>query len=277
MSTLKSEPAGIVQSLDELFALAHEMESAAAEMYGQFALSMRSQGHGELADVFERIAAEEMSHVESVDKWSQRQSGHLPDPTRLVWAGPPPFDEEDAAEVAGSRMLTPYRILSIAVKNEERAFAFWSYVAAAAPREDVRLAAEAMATEELGHVAAFRRERRKAFHAARTKPGAASSAGDAADLEVHLAAMLAGTAFDADRARMDIVRKQTLSMADLARGLGTPVQLDTDAGPAALSEALAEAYLAAADRADDEDALARYQQLAERAVARLVAIRTLAK
>ena len=52
--------------------------------------------------------------------------------------------------------MTPYRVLTIAVRNEERAFAFWSYVAAHADGEEVRLAAETMAKEELEHVAAFR-------------------------------------------------------------------------------------------------------------------------
>ena len=68
---------------------------------------------------------------------------------------------------AHPRLLSAYRALSMAVRNEERAFAFWSYVAAHAGDADIRHAAETMAHEELGHVATLRRERRSAFHAER--------------------------------------------------------------------------------------------------------------
>ena len=49
-----------------------------------------------------------------------------PPPAR--WRVPTNFDEEEAR----SPRLTPYRALAIAVRNEERAFAFYSYVAAEA-------------------------------------------------------------------------------------------------------------------------------------------------
>ncbi|MBB4279229.1 hypothetical protein GGE12_007042 [Rhizobium mongolense] len=56
---------------------------------------------------------------------------------------------------------------SIAVRNEERAFEFWTYVASSAPTQEMRSAAERMAREVLGHVATLRRERRHAFHVLR--------------------------------------------------------------------------------------------------------------
>jgi hypothetical protein len=54
--------------------------------------------------------------------------------------------------------------LAIAARNEERAFAFWSYVAAFAEKSDIKKAAEAMAGEELRHVAMLRKERRRTYH-----------------------------------------------------------------------------------------------------------------
>ena len=65
----------------------------------------------------------------------------------------------------------------MAVRNEERAFAFWSYVAAHAEVAEVRQAAETMAHEELGHVSILRRERRNAFHAERRSGGFLHSGG----------------------------------------------------------------------------------------------------
>ena len=63
-----------------------------------------------------------------------------------------------------SAALTPYKALTIAVQNEERGFAFYSYIAAHI--EDAgggRNAAEQLAREELRHAALLRRERRRAW------------------------------------------------------------------------------------------------------------------
>lgn len=275
MPILKSEPAGVVNTLEELFALAHNMETEAAARYAAFADAMREQGEGGLADVFDRIAAEERSHVESVEHWSEKQAGRRPDPSLVKWHGPPAFEEEDAAEMLGSDLLTPYRVLSIAVRNEERAFAFWSYVAAEAGREDVRRAAETMAREELGHVAAFRRERRKAFHAEKRPAGGHKPLEDVARLEDRLANLLGGEQDETDLARLAAVRKETRGMAEAARDLGLRAAAEPDASPAALCEILADAYLTAADHASIQEELEAIQHLAERAISRLTAVRAL--
>jgi len=77
----------------------------------------------------------------------------------MRWELPENFDEEEAR----SHLLTPYRALAIAVRNEERAFAFFTYLAANAENEDVRRLAEQSAKDELDHAAVLRRERRKAW------------------------------------------------------------------------------------------------------------------
>ena len=56
-----------------------------------------------------------------------------------------------------------YRALAIAVRNKERAFAFYSYIAAEARSPGVRALAEDLARDELEHAAVLRRERRRAF------------------------------------------------------------------------------------------------------------------
>ena len=129
-SLLSAEPAGVLESLDELFALAHAMEQEAANKYEALAQDMRGQGQDDLADVFTRLAAAEREHVESVAQWSQSRRGRSPDPALVRWEPPEALDKEAAAEVKASRLMTPYRALAMAVRNEERAFAFWSYLAA---------------------------------------------------------------------------------------------------------------------------------------------------
>ena len=63
---LKSEPAGNLASLDELFALANAMEREAADRYTALSEEMQRQGRRDLAEVFARLAAAEREHVDSV-------------------------------------------------------------------------------------------------------------------------------------------------------------------------------------------------------------------
>ena len=124
---LTAQPAGTLQSLGELFALADAMEQEAANRYAELADDMQRQNKPDLAAVFTQLAAEEREHVDSVTRWSQSRIGKVPDPALVRWRGPETFDREMETEIKTSRLMTPYRALSMAVRNEERAFAFWSY------------------------------------------------------------------------------------------------------------------------------------------------------
>ena len=115
-----------------------------------------------------------------VTAWAGHRGAAHPANSRLPWAIPDTFDAPPG-EMAQSKLLTPYRALASAVRHEERAFAFWTYVSAHAGRVDVKEAAERMALEELEHVSILRGDRRKAFHSERqtstppTKPVALNS------------------------------------------------------------------------------------------------------
>ncbi len=141
-SLLKSEPAGVLRSLDELFALANAMEQEAANKYAELAEEMRRQNRSELASVFADLEAAEREHVDSVTAWSQSRRGKAPDPALVRWEAPETFDADTTAEIKSSRRMTPYRALSMAVRNEERAFAFWSYVAGFAEDPEIKKSAE---------------------------------------------------------------------------------------------------------------------------------------
>src|SRR5512139_3028884 len=189
--SLKSEPAGTLHSLDELFALANAMEAEAAAKYADMAKEMRLQKRDELEAVFEELAAAERQHVDSVTRWSQSRRGKAPDPSLIRWEAPETLDTEASAEIKDSRLMTPYRALSMAVRNEERAFAFWSYVAAFTEDPEIRKAAETMAREELGHVSTLRKQRRLAYHRERDARAKTRDQVDAGALERCLATHLA--------------------------------------------------------------------------------------
>ena len=283
-SLLSAEPAGVLKSIDELFALAHAMEQEAANKYEALAQDMRGQGKDDLAEVFTRLAAAEREHVDSVTQWSQSRRGKMPDPALVRWEAPETLDPEAAAEVKSSRLMTPYRALAMAVRNEERAFAFWSYLAAYSHDSEVKKASEAMAKEELGHVATLRKERRRAYHQAHERSSAEASPVplppiDAQKLELRLVAQLGDMAQRLSgpaTVRIGDLRQQALEMADAAAGLGSfPASMERKEDPLEIAEALVDGYLDGAERSSDAADLERLQQLAERAISRLAWLRSL--
>jgi rubrerythrin len=281
---LKAEPAGNLGSIDELFALASAMEREAAARYAELAREMQRQNRSDLAAVFTELAAAERDHVESIARWSQSRSGKEPDPALVRWEAPGTFDAETAAEIRNSRLMTPYRALATAVRNEERAFAFWSYIAAFAQEPEVKKAAEVMAREELGHVSALRKERRRAYHREHEgihsggAGGVAAERIDASELERCLAMRLGElqrTLGGASASRAQELAVETAGMAVEAKGLGRfPASL-AQGDAEALAEALVDAYLESAEGAGDPNRLEELQRLAERAIARLAWLRTL--
>lgn len=287
MSLLKSAPVAPVRSLEEIFAIAYAMEHEAATRYAEFAQQARAEGAPQLGELFERLAEEERGHEASVTQWSQQRSGKAPDIANIRWELPQTFDGEAAQEIASSRLASMYRILSIAVRNEERAFAFWSYIAAEAEAPEVREAAERMAHEELGHVAMLRRARRQAYHAERKdhprgRPHMPSDRlAEAAVLERALADQLealAGRLAGDERTSARDWAAQSRSMANEAAGASFASESrsveDMDAN--ATAERLVENYLDVGDFSRDENVTLQAQSLARRAISRLAWLRTLA-
>lgn len=184
MTDNRDEP-WAVESMEELLAIARAMEQEAINGYVALAERMRSENRPDLATVFDALVSEEEGHLGAVDRWIDESDGAIP---VIVAPQEPLFDDEGAAVVA-PELLNSYRAFSMAVRNEERAFVFWTYVAAHAPSEDIRLAAERMAKEELGHVAVLRRERRRAFHDLR-KSAVSDKNETPSNLEIRLSDLL---------------------------------------------------------------------------------------
>jgi rubrerythrin len=281
---LKTEPAGNLRSLDELFALANAMEQEAATQYAELAEEMKRHNKSDLAEVFTQLAAAERDHVDSVTRLSHSRRGKAPDPRLVRWEAPETLDPGTATELKSSRLMTPYRALATAVRNEERAFAFWSYLAAFAKDPEIKQAAEDMAREELGHVSTLRKERRRAYHRERhesqitTKSSDAAVQVDAGTLERRLEVLLADlerslTSASADRARE--LWQDTKAMSTEVAGFGRfPASLQ-ESDAQTIAEALTDAYLEGAERVTDPARLESLQKLAARAIARLAWIRSL--
>jgi len=297
MPKLKAEPPEAIRSLDELFAIAHGMEQEAATRYAELAERMRSLGNSEVAAIFAQLAEMEKGHVASVDQWSRQWTGTVPHLARRRWRPPETFDEEAAAEIGSSRLATAYRALSMAVRNEESAFAFWSYVAAQAEDPAVVQAAERMAQEELSHAWVLRRERRRAYHAGRRTTSVMDSQAPQADalvdphrMERELAAGLRDLADE--RAAMGRTEDASLlrRLAEESDRMGEELAAGDMPMPAAgphppgrppalaaqdrwqavlrLAEFALEQYMGIAESTKDEAGVRKAQTLAERAIAR---------
>lgn len=281
MSLLKTEPPAPVRSLEELLAIAHVLEHEAAAHYAAFAEQARQEDMGDLAALFARLAEEERHHEHSVEEWSRQLSGKLPDVNAVRWEVPETFDLTKGAELASSRLATAYRILSVAVQNEDRAFALWSHIAAHADATGIREAAETMARQELQHAWQLRRARRQAYHTEgrdKTRHSGAKTLADLAAGETRLADQLdkAATAGGNDKAELRRLAAESRGLAAELNG-SSPVQESSrdEADILALAERLVEDYLEIGDRAADESVIIRSQAMAERAVLRLAQLRAM--
>lgn len=163
-----------VRTVEDLFAIATAMEHEAADRYGDFAGRMERLGNGALAALFRRLEKEESGHEDGLGEWARRR-GIVPSPSfTFRWEMPETLTEQQFAEAGGDFLATPWRVLVMAAANEERAFAFYANIAAKTSDPDVRTYAEAMAREELGHVALLRLERRRAWRKEHPEQGAGS-------------------------------------------------------------------------------------------------------
>jgi rubrerythrin len=262
--------------MGEFFALARAMEADAVHRYTHAAEALRQQNAMVLVDVFDELSKVERGHIEQLEEWAKRRGAAAG--ADAPWPIPDTFDIS-LEEIAQSSLMTPYRALALAVRHEQRSFAFWSYVAAHAEGE-IKEAAERMALEELEHVSLLRRERRKAFHSDRR-----ATTAEAVTLSVLAAAeRRLARLIDERYARMP----QTTDIAALAAASRNAADrldaLEKVAQPkfstlgmlagrendiAALSEYLAEAYLRLAESARNEQVLVVAQELATNAIDRL--------
>jgi rubrerythrin len=275
MNTTGQVPAR-VRSVDELLALAEALEREAAARYRALSAAMARQGDAEMAAQFDDLAAIEDRHAVNVADRSRTLLGHAPDPARVRWDPPIGYDEE---EVRGAK-ASAYQTLAFAVRNEERAFAFYTYVAAEAEQSDIRALAEELARDELQHAALLRHHRRRAFHADRPVAIERPETVDALramarrwDAEASAAHAMLANALDAAGEAEDaaIFRRLAAREADGAEetaAIAVPT-LRSAADGLRLLEAGFDRYALIGERAGDERVVAEAQRLAGEMVGRL--------
>ena len=160
-------------TLSLLVGIANAIEREAVRRYEMLAESMERRGEAATAEAFRTMLAEEREHVLTVERWAASLGRQVSDTAEFEWRLPADLSTS-WDQVANSARLTPYRAFAIAVDNEQRAFALYSYLAADADEPSVAAQAERLALEELRHAAHMRRFRRQAFH--RERQGARDTA-----------------------------------------------------------------------------------------------------
>lgn len=184
VSLLMRDPEIQSVSMPLLVGIASSIECESLKRYATLADTMERRGEAATAAAFRVMLEEERHHVDEVARWAAGLGEQVPEPGSFDWQLPAELSSS-WDEIAGSSLLTPYRAFAIAVDNEKRAFALYSYLAARATDPRVRAQAERLGIEELRHAAVMRRWRREAWHrerrAAREAPQPAASAVASAD------------------------------------------------------------------------------------------------
>jgi rubrerythrin len=139
-----------ITTAPELYAHAIAIEREAAQRYGQFAERMADEGREDLARIFDMLARKESEHLEALER---RTAGiELPAIAegRYHWldSGAP----ESAAEELVFRLMTPHQALAIALRAEQRAYAFFERFSWSAQDPALRALAREMAAEERQHI-----------------------------------------------------------------------------------------------------------------------------
>lgn len=178
-SLLMRDPEIQSVSMPLLVGIASAIERESLRRYATLAETMERRGEAATAAAFRVMLDEERHHVDEVARWAVGLGEPVPEPGKFDWKLPAELSSS-WDEISGSALLTPYRAFAIAVDNEKRAFALYSYLAARATDPRVRAQAERLGIEELRHAAVMRRWRREAWHrerrAAREEPLPAAAA-----------------------------------------------------------------------------------------------------
>lgn len=257
------------------------MANAAISRYAAQAQRMRRDGAIPLALTYDALAQQQR---EQIGRTLSRAPMGAASPYPIAMEGV--LDDEDTDTVA-AELLDPYRIFAVAVRNGERAFAFWSYAAAHAPSAEVREEAEYLAGQELVRVSWLRRKRRSSYHALRTEKDGRRAGLEA--LENRLASLLEDWGVGGDdtarqqelRAFSDQARERARQIASKPFDPALPSLRHPSALPEAvwnglrpLCEALLDRYLQIAGEARDEGEGGRAQAFAAELIACLRLLRS---
>jgi rubrerythrin len=142
--------AAAIDSVAELLAHSHALESEAAERYEDMAAQMDHHNNPELAELFRKMSAIEAKHIAKVDEMAEEVE--LPRMSAWDYRWIDPEAPETTPVGKAHYRMTPHHALVLMLQNEERAVAFFTEVAKRTNDGQVRAMAEELAEEERHHV-----------------------------------------------------------------------------------------------------------------------------
>lgn len=143
-----------IVGVGDFLARALAMEVEAAERYDEFAAQMELHNNLAVAALFHKLAGVERKHADAIAADLVKLGVAATSQAPLAVAG-----AEGVETALGDDLhylMTPFHALEIALRNEERAFAFFDDLANGSAPESVRGMAREFAREEAIHVGLVR-------------------------------------------------------------------------------------------------------------------------
>jgi rubrerythrin len=138
-----------IATIEDLLAHARDMEAEAAERYNDLADQMEVHNNHEVARLFRKLAEIEAKHIAAVEAMGDGLD--LPElkPWEHAWEGESPeAPENDEVHY----LMTPYHVISIALRHEKIAVDFFEGVVANSADPKLSEAANRLADDERSHV-----------------------------------------------------------------------------------------------------------------------------
>lgn len=147
-----NKPAGDpkISNLNDLLAVAWQIETDAVERYKLLADQMETHNNPELVKIFRDLARAEGIHGEEIRRLAGKFDvvAHARQMARFGRKESPEEAELDAAHY----LMTPWHALQLSLAGEKRALAYFSEIVEAATDPKVKALAEELVEEEAEHV-----------------------------------------------------------------------------------------------------------------------------
>jgi hypothetical protein len=287
---LTTPPPTAVDDAVELYAIALAQAETAASRYKGLATTLGNASSMEpVRCVFETLGEREQERIDEIRLRCEATAHKLPDASDLQWTPSDLVPTEELSDLADSALSTPYQAWAIAVRHRERAFVFWTYVAAQTASRHVQAASEQMAREALSDAGLLRRERRLAWRA--ELPADAEQRQNRGQDRLSSAALLESLLFkEVMRWSLTVppaARDELFAAAGYSGAEVDGADLELPAAPPGdtladvmqrairYAEQVTSLYLAEADHAADQARLDLAQKLAAPSITRLARLRRL--
>lgn len=139
-----------MNDVERFLAHAIALEGEAARRYEELTAAMKTEGNGELADFFARMANYSRLHL--ADAKARGGFRTLPVLAPHAYEWPDGTGPETAGWAGVDALMSPPQALQLALDGERRGHAYYSAIAATTQDPEVRAVARLFADEEAEHV-----------------------------------------------------------------------------------------------------------------------------